>query len=241
MKKVTLITGASGGLGRALSLRFAEGGFAIAVNYYQGKKAADALVNEIVSNGGEAEPFYCDLKSSCDVINMIDMVVARWGRVDILINNAAVNSDNLLIRTKKEEWENMIATNLNGSFFTIREVSRYMKKNRKGHVINISSFVGIKGQAGQCAYSSAKAGIIGLTKSAAMELGRFNIQVNAIIPGFMKTALTDSLPQTDVNRIINSNILRKAQDINEVAEFVYHLSNMTQISGQVFNTDSRII
>lgn len=241
MKKVALITGASGGLGRALSLRFAEGGFAVAVNYYQNKKAAEELISKIRSNGGEAGLFYCDVRSSGDVITMIDMIVARWGNVDILINNAAINIDNLLIRTEKEEWENIIATNLSGSFYTIRAVSKFMMKKKRGHIINISSLVGIKGHAGQCAYSSAKAGLIGLTKSSALELGRFNIQVNAILPGFMKTAMTEIIPEQDRDNIVNSNALKRVQDISEVAEFVYHLSNMTQVSGQVFNTDSRIL
>ena len=241
MNKVALITGASGGLGRALSLRFAERGFVIAVNYYQNKKAAEEVVSEIASNGGDAELFYCDVKSSGDVINMIDLIVSRWGKIDLLINNAAMNIDNLLIRTAREEWESIIATNLSGSFYTIRAVSKYMMKKKRGHIINISSLAGLRGHAGQCAYSSAKAGLIGLTKSAALELGRFNIQVNAILPGFMKTAMTKSIPEPDMDSIINANTLKRAQDINEVAEFVYCLSNMSQISGQVFNTDSRIL
>jgi len=241
MNKVALITGASGGLGRALSLRFAERGFVIAVNYYQNKKAAEEVVSEIASNGGDAELFYCDVKSSGDVITMIDQIVARWGKIDLLINNAAMNIDNLLFRTAMEDWESIIATNLSGSFYTIRAVSKYMMKKKRGHIINISSLVGLKGHAGQCAYSSAKAGLIGLTKSAALELGRFNIQVNAILPGFMKTAMTESIPEPDMDSIINANTLKRVQDINEVAEFVYRLSNMTQISGQVFNTDSRIL
>lgn len=241
MKQVALITGASGGLGRALSVKFAENGFAVAVNYFHGKEAAEDLVNEIISNGGEAETFYCDVRSSGNVINMIDQIAARWGKIDVLINNAAMNIDNLLIRTGKDDWDGIIATNLSGAFYTIRAVSKYMMKNHQGHIINISSLVGLKGHAGQCAYSSAKAGIIGLTKSAALELGRFNIQVNAILPGFMKSAMTEYIPEQDVASIINANILRKEQDINEVAEFVYHLSKMTQVSGQVFNTDSRIL
>jgi len=114
-------------------------------------------------------------------------------------------------------------------------------KKKQGHIINISSLVGLKGNAGQCAYASAKGGLIGLTKASALELGRFNIKVNAILPGFMKTAMTESIPQPDRDSIVNSNVLKRVQDINEVAEFVYRLSNMTQISGQVFNTDSRIL
>ena len=199
------------------------------------------MVSKIRSNGGEAGLFYCDVRSSGDVITMIDMIAAQWGNIDILINNAAMNIDNLLIKTEKDEWENIIATNLSGSFYTIRAVSKYMMIKKRGHIINISSLVGLKGHAGQCAYSSAKAGLIGLTKSSALELGSFNIQVNAILPGFMKTAMTESIPEPDRNNIINTNILKRAQDINEVAEFVYCLSNMSQISGQVFNTDSRIL
>lgn len=241
MKKVVLITGASGGLGRELSFRFAEGGFAVAVHYGQNKQAAEEIVSKIRSNGGEAAPFFCDVKSSGDVIRMIDLIIARWGKIDVLINNAAMNTDHLLIRTKKEEWDGILATNLSGSFYTIRAVSKYMMKNKQGHIINLSSWVGLKGHAGQCAYSSAKAGLIGLTKSAALELGRFSIQVNAILPGFMKTAMTESMSEADMDSIINANTLKREQDISEVAEFVYHLSNMTQISGQVFNTDSRIM
>lgn len=241
MNKVVVITGASRGLGRALSLRFAEGGCAVAVNYYQSKAAAEEVVNEITGNGGKAEAFYCDVKSSSDVINMIDLIVARWGRIDVLINNAAMNIDSLLIRAKKEEWENIIATNLTGPFHTIRAVSEYMMKKRQGHIINISSYVGLKGHAGQTAYAASKAGLTGLTKSAAMELGRFNIQVNAILPGFMKTDMTESMSEPDMDRIINATTLKREQDISEVAEFVYNLSGMTQISGQVFNTDSRIL
>ncbi len=240
MNKVVLITGASGGLGRALSLRFADGGFAVAVHYYQNKKAAEEVVSKIISDGGEAEPFYCDVKSSSDVISMIDLIMARWGRIDVLINNSALNIDNLLVRTGEKDWGNTIATNLTGPFYTIRAVSKYMMKKKQGHIINISSLVGLKGRAGQCAYSSAKAGLIGLTKSAARELGGFHIQVNAILPGFMNTSMTEFMSEHDRNSIIIGNTLKREQDIHEVAEFVFNLSNMTQISGQVFNTDSRI-
>ncbi len=241
MNKVVLITGASRGLGAALSLRFAEGGFAVAVNYYQSKAAAEEVVNEITDNGGKAEPFFCDVKSSSDVISMIDLIVARWGQIDILINNAAINTDSLLVRAKKEDWDDIIDTNLTGPFHTIRAVSKYMMKKRRGHIINISSYVGLKGHAGQSAYAASKAGLTGLTKSAALELGRFNIQVNAILPGFMKTNMTKSMSEPDMDRIINASTLKREQDISEVAEFIYHLSGMTQISGQVFNVDSRIL
>ncbi len=241
MKKVALITGASGGLGHALSLRFSEGGFAVAVHYFQGKKAAEEVSGEIISSGGEAQLFQCDIRSSGSVTNMVDLVIARWGQIDVLINNAAVNKDNLLGKTGVEDWNSIIAANLSGPFYAIRAVSKYMMKRKTGHIINISSFVGLKGRTGQCAYSSAKAGLTGLTQTAALELGRFNIQVNAVLPGLMKTAMTEALSETDIESIINAGALKKAQDINEVAEFVYSLSDMNHISGQVFNTDSRIL
>src|SRR3989304_2244204 len=241
MNKVVLITGASRGLGRVLSLRFAEKGFSVAVNYYQNKEAANQVVSEIINNGGKAETFYCDVRSSSDVNSMTDLIYRKFISIDVLINNAAVNVDSLLIKTNNEEWGNIIATNLTGPFNTIRAVSKYMIKRKMGHIINVSSNVGLKGHEGQSAYTASKAGLIGLTKSAALELGKFNIQVNAILPGFMKTAMTESLPEQDVDSIINANILKKEQDISEVAEFVYHLSNMRQVSGQVFNTDSRIL
>jgi len=241
MNKVVLITGASGGLGRVLSLRFAEKGFSVAVNYYQNKEAANQVVSEIINNGGKAETFYCDVRSSSDVNNMTDLIYRKFISIDVLINNAAVNVDSLLIKTNNEDWGNIIATNLTGPFNTIRAVSKYMIKRKMGHIINVSSHVGLKGHEGQSAYTASKAGLIGLTKSAALELGKFNIQVNAILPGFMKTEMTESLSESETERIINANSLKRAQDMSEVAEFVYNLSQMTQVSGQVFNLDSRIL
>ena len=241
MKKVVLITGASRGLGRAISLRFAKGGCAVAVNYFQGKDAGHEVVREIAEVGGEAFPFYADIRSSKDVNSMAEAVYGKFGSVDVLINNAGITTDNLLLRIKREDWENIIATNLTGTFNTIRAVSGYMAKKKMGHIINISSWIGLKGGAGQAAYSASKAGIIGLTRSAALELGRFEIQVNAVLPGFMKTDMVTGLSESAMDRIVSSNILKKGQDVNDVAEFVYSLSLMNNVSGQVFNLDSRVL
>lgn len=241
MNKVVLITGASRGLGRALALRFAEAGHRVAVNYLQNKDAAGAVIKEISDKGDEALPFCADVRYSADVNSMIDSIYDKWGTIDVLINNAAVTRDNVLPRIKIEEWDDIIATNLTGAFNTIRAVSRYMIKKRGGHIINISSWVGIKGRAGQAAYSASKAGLTGLTRSAALELGRFNIQVNAVLPGFMKTDMVQHLPGSGMDRIISSNALNRGQDISEVAEFVYTLSLMKNVSGQIFNLDSRVL
>lgn len=224
-----------------LALRFAEAGCRIVINYLQNRDAALAVVSEIADSGGDAVPFCADVRSSEDVNSMIDSVYERWGSLDILINNAGITKDEVLPRVKIEDWEETIATNLTGAFNTIRAVSGCIMKNRHGHIINISSMSGFKGKAGQAAYAASKAGLIGLTKSAASELREFNIQVNAVLPGFMTTDMTATLSESDRNKIISSNILNREQDINEVVEFVYNLSLMKNVSGQVFNLDSRIL
>ena len=241
VNKVILITGASRGFGRAMALRFGKAGCKVAVNYSQNRDAALAAVTAIANGGGEAFPFCADVRSSAEVNSMIDAIDERWGSLDVLINNAAVTKDDLLPRVKIRDWDEMIATNLTGAFNTIRAVSHYMKKNGGGHIINISSGSGLKGKAGQAAYSASKAGLLGLTKSVALELGEFNIQVNAVLPGFMRTDMAQNLSGPAMERIISSNILKREQDISEVAEFVYRLSLMKNISGQVLNLDSRVL
>lgn len=239
--KVVLITGASRGLGRAMAMRFAAAGCRVAVNYLQSEDSAIRVVEEIVDNGGEALPLCADVRSSAEVHSMIGAIDEKWGSLDILINNAAITKDDLLPRVMIRDWDEMIATNLTGVFNAIRAVSHYMKKNKGGHIINISSWAGLKGRAGQAAYSASKAGLLGLTKSAALELGEFNIQVNAVLPGFMRTDMAQNLSGAAMEKIISSNVLRREQDISEVAEFVYNLSLMRNISGQILNIDSRII
>lgn len=240
MNKVVLITGASRGLGRMLAFRFAESGCKIIINYLHSKEAAFDVAKEVIDRGGEALPFRTDVRSAPDVDSMVAAVHSRWGAIDVLINNAAITIDNILPRMSIEDWEETIATNLTGAFNTIKTVSGYMAKKKNGHIINISSWAGIKGRTGQTAYSASKAGLIGLTKSAASELGRFNIQVNAVAPGFMKTDMVRNLSESAQDEIIDSNALRRAQDMTEVAEFIYNLSLSKNISGQVFNLDSRV-
>ena len=241
MKKVIVITGASRGLGRALALRFAEAGFRVVVNYLHSKDSADEIVKEIFNKGGEALSFSADVRSPEDVKSIITSIYEQWGTIDILINNAAITRDNILPKLTSEDWKETIDTNLTGPFNTIRAASKYMIKRKRGHIINISSWSGVKGRSGQAAYSASKAGLIGLTRSIALELGRFNIQVNAVIPGFMKTDMTKDLPESVKDKIVSSNILNREQDMAEVVEFIYNLSRMNNVSGQIFNLDSRIL
>lgn len=239
--KVVLITGASRGLGRLLAFRFAETGCRVIINYLKSKEAAIEIANEIINNGGEAIACYADIGCEGDVASMVESIMQKWGGIDVLINNAGKSRDNLLINVKTEEWEDVLRTNLTGTFNTMRAAAGVMVKQGKGHIINVSSLSGIKGRAGQSAYSASKAALIGLTKSAALELGGYNIQVNAVIPGFMKTDMTENLPETVKEKILSSNILSKEQDMREVADFIYNLSLMKNVSGQVFNLDSRIL
>ena len=241
MKKVIVITGASRGLGRALALRFAEAGFRVVVNYLHSKDSADEIVKEIFNMGGEALSFSADVRSPEDVKSIITSIYEQWGTIDILINNAAITRDNILPKLTSEDWKETIDTNLTGPFNTIRAASKYMIKRKRGHIINISSWSGVKGRSGQAAYSASKAGLIGLTRSIALELGRFNIQVNAVIPGIMKTDMTKDLPESVKDKIVSSNILNREQDMAEVVEFIYNLSKMNNVSGQIFNLDSRIL
>lgn len=238
---VVLITGASRGLGRLLALRFSEAWCRVVINYLESKESALKITNEIINNGGEAMPCYADVGSTEDVDSMVESIVNKWGAIDILINNAGKTIDNILPNVSIEEWNEVLRTNVTGVFNTMRAAAGIMIKNGKGHIINISSYSGIKGRAGQSAYSASKAALIGLTKSAALELGGYNIQVNAVIPGFMNTDMTENLPEAVKNKIISSNILQREQDMGEVADFIYNLSLMKNISGQVFNLDSRIL
>ncbi len=241
MKKVVLITGASRGLGRALALHFSGAGCRVVINYLNNKEAALQVTEEIRNNGGEALPCYADAGCAEDVNSMVEVIVKKWGMIDILINNAGKTDDNLLPMVETKEWEDVLRTNLTGSFNTIRAAANVMVNKGHGHIINISSYSGVKGRAGQSAYSASKSALIGLTKSAALELGKYNIQVNAVIPGYMNTDMTGNLSEQIKKKIISSNILNREQNIVEVAEFIYNLSLMKNVSGQVFNLDSRIL
>ena len=243
MKKVVLITGASRGLGRVLALHFSGAGCRVVINYLNNKEAALQITEEIRNKGGEAIHCYADAGCAEDVNSMVEVIVKKWEKIDILINNAGKTSDNLLPMVKTKEWDDVLRTNLTGAFNTIRAAANVMVNKGPGpcHIINISSYSGIKGRAGQSAYSASKSALIGLTKSAALELCKYNIQVNAVIPGYMNTDMTENLSEPIKKKIISSNILKREQDIREVAEFIYNLSLMKNVSGQVFNLDSRIL
>ena len=239
--RVIVVTGASRGLGRVIALRFGVAGARTVVNYNERQLDAIAVADSITQQGGEALALQTDVRKGAMVDAMIDEVVRRWGTVDVLVNNAGIIRDGLAVRMSEQDWDDVLSTNLTGPFHCIRSASRAMMRQRSGHIISIASLTGMQGRSGQVNYSAAKAGLIGLTRSTAKELGRFNIKVNAVLPGYLSTEMGRSVSESVQTRIIEQNTLGRNSTQEEVAEFIYHLSLMQNVSGQVFNLDSRIV
>jgi 3-oxoacyl-[acyl-carrier protein] reductase len=194
-RKVALVTGASRGIGRAVALELASRGNLVIVNYNGSEEKAEEVKKAIEENGGEAALYRCDVSdySACEAL--IKQVIKDHGRLDILVNNAGITRDGLLMQMKEEDFDRVLEVNLKGAFNTIRFAARQMLKQRGGRIVNLSSVVGLRGNGGQVNYSASKAGVIGLTKSAAKELASRGITVNAIAPGFISTDMTDALPE----------------------------------------------
>jgi 3-oxoacyl-[acyl-carrier protein] reductase len=240
-KRSIIVTGASRGLGREIALFFGGAGDRVLINYHSGEREASAVAGEINHSGGEAFAWKADVRRTADVDAMIRESLLRWGSIDVLINNAGRTRDGIMLRMDEQAWDDILMTNLKGAFHTIRSVSAVMLKQRRGHIINIASITGVQGREGQANYSSSKAALIGLTKAAARELGSRNIQVNAVLPGYLPTAMGEHLSQNVQDRVIRQNCLGRMSDPKEVACFIHHLSLMNNVSGQIFNLDSRII
>lgn len=240
-KRVVIITGASRGLGKEIALRFGTAGERVVVNYLNHEQDANAAAAEIARAGGEAVPFRADVRKAADVDAMINDAIMRWGSIDVLVNNAGVTKDGLILRMMERDWNDVISVNLTGTFNCIRAVSKIMSRQKNGHIISVSSIVGMQGREGQANYSSSKAGVVGLTKACARELGCFNIKVNAVLPGYILTDMGQKISDAVQDRMLKENALGRVSEPNEVADFIYHLSFMNNVSGQVFNLDSRIV
>lgn len=240
-KRVAVVTGASRGLGKEIALAFGRAGDRVVVNFLSHDQEAAFVTDAISGDGGEAIALRADVRNRDEISTMIEAVAKRWGRIDVVVNNAGITKDGLLVKMLEEDWDMVMDTNLKGVFHCIRSVSRVMTKQRVGHIINIASIVGLQGREGQANYSASKAGLIGLTKASAKELGHFNIQVNAILPGYLQTDMGDTVSDAVHERIVRQNALGRMSDPHEVADFIYHLSLMKNVSGQVFNLDSRVV
>lgn len=237
--KVALVTGAGRGIGREIALTLARNGAAVIVNYNGSKAAADEVVEEITKNGGSAEAVQCNVADFAASEAFVKTVLEKYKKVDILVNNAGVTRDNLIMRMSEEDYDAVLDTNLKGTFNMIRHLSRSFLKQRGGKIVNITSVSGVLGNAGQANYSASKAGVIGLTKSAARELASRGINVNAVAPGFIDTDMTKSMTE-DAKKELNAMIpMGKIGNTKDIADMVLFLagSSSNYITGQVFCVD----
>ena len=237
--KGALVTGASKGIGRAIALRFAEMGVKVAVNYNSSADDAEDVVKSIQDQGVEAFSIRADVSKLDQVTAMVEKVSEAWGSIDILVNNAGIIDDGLLVRMSDEAWDRVIATNLNGTFYCTRAVTRNMMRQRWGRIINIGSVVGIRGNAGQVNYSASKAAIMGFTKSLAKEIATRNVTVNTVTPGYISTETVEGLSKEIKERImtwIPQGHFGKVDDVAHLVAFIAS-EKASYITGQIMSVD----
>lgn len=241
--KVTIITGAGRGIGKALALQFAENGAKVVVNYRSNSPQLEELLTQIHETGGEAIAVQADISTEEGAKSLISEAVKQYGRVDILINNAGIIKDNLLMKMSEADFDSVIDTNLKGTFFCMKHVATIMLKQKSGRIINMSSVVGITGNIGQTNYAASKAGIIGMTKTVARELASRGITVNAVAPGFIESDMTDQLPEKVKEATLASIPLKRYGTVKEVADTVCFLASdsASYITGQVIQINGGMI
>jgi 3-oxoacyl-[acyl-carrier protein] reductase len=237
--KVAVVTGGSRGIGRAIALRLAAGGATVVVNYRGNQAAAEEVVEKIKADGGEAIAVQADVSLFDEADALFTAAKKAFGRVDILVNNAGTTRDTLIMRMSEEDWDVVIDTNLKGAFNCIKAVSRQMMRQRYGRIVNITSVAGLAGNAGQANYASAKAGLIGLTKTVAKELGSRGITCNAVAPGLVPTDLTASLPEEFVRVAVDRTPLGRTGTPEDMAAAVAYLASDEArfVTGQVLAVD----
>lgn len=237
--KIVLVTGAGRGIGASIAKRFASEGAEVIVNYSGNDEAAQKTVDEITATGGQAQKYKCSVNDSESVKVMIDEIIKEFGRIDILVNNAGITKDGLMLRMTDEDFDRVIDVNLKGTFNCTKYVSKYMLKQKSGKIINISSVVGLSGNAGQVNYSASKAGIIGITKSAAKELSSRGITVNAVSPGYVDTDMTKVLSDNIRNEILKNIPLQRMGNVEDISNCVAFLASedASYITGQVISVD----
>ncbi|AKF30454.1 3-oxoacyl-[acyl-carrier-protein] reductase [Bacillus velezensis] len=242
-EKTAVVTGASRGIGRAIALDLAKNGCNVVVNYSGNEAKANEVVDEIKSLGRNAIAVKADVSNSEEVQNMMKEAVAAFSSIDILVNNAGITKDNLLMRMKENEWDDVININLKGVFNCTKAVTRQMMKQRSGRIINVSSIVGVSGNPGQANYVAAKAGVIGLTKSSAKELASRNITVNAIAPGFISTDMTHKLSKEVQDEMLKQIPLARFGDPSDISSVVTFLASegSRYMTGQTLHIDGGMV
>lgn len=239
--QVAIVTGASRGIGRATALALATEGANVVVNYASSSAAADEVVAEIVAMGSEAIALQSDVSQADQVEALLNTVMEKWGRVDVLVNNAGITRDTLLLRMKLEDWQAVIDLNLTGVFLCTKAVSKIMLKQRSGRIINVTSIVGEIGNAGQANYSAAKAGVIGFTRTVAKELASRGITVNAVAPGFISTDMTADLKSDDLLKFIPLGRYGQPEEVAGLIRFLAADAAAAYITGQVINVDGGMV
>ena len=243
MNKVALITGSSRGIGKQIAIKFAKNGYNIVVNYVNKNEDVEKTIEELKQLGVEILEAQGDISNYEQSEKIVNLVIEKFGQIDVLVNNAGITKDMLIMRMKKEDFTKVIDVNLVGTFNITKNVIPHMMKKRTGRIINISSVVGISGNAGQCNYAASKAGIIGFTKSLAKELASRNILVNAVAPGFIETNMTDVLQENVKEEIKKQIPLKRIGKAEDVANAVYFLTSeeSSYITGQVLQVDGGML
>ena len=240
--RTAFVTGASRGIGRAIALELARNGADVAICYSSNDAAAEAVCQEIRNLGRQAEAYRCDVSNFQQCGNVVKTAVAHFGQLDILVNNAGITRDNLLLMMKEDEFDQVIATNLKGAFNMMKHVGAHFLKRKQGTIINISSVSGLMGNAGQANYAAAKAGLVGLTKTAAKELAARGITCNAIAPGFITTDMTDKLSDKQKEAVVDAIPLKRMGQPEDIAHLVAFLAGplASYITGEVIKVDGGI-
>ena len=242
-RKVVLVTGGSRGIGKEVAEVYADNGYDLVINYVSDKTDVEGLKKEFEEKGVKCLLVKGDVSKADDVQNMVEEAIKEFGKIDVLVNNAGITRDTLLMRMSEEDFDKVIEINLKGTYLVTKAVTKYMMKKRQGSIINLASVVGVVGNAGQCNYSASKAGIIGFTKSVAKELASRNIRANAVAPGFIATDMTSVLSDS-VKENINAQIpLKRMGTAKEVAEVIYFLGSdkSSYVTGQVINIDGGMV
>ncbi len=237
--KIAVITGAGRGIGRSVAKTFAGYGAKIVVNYNGSAEMAESLVAEIKEAGGDAVAFKANVSDFAEAEALMKFAVEQYGRIDILVNNAGITRDNIMLGMKEEDFDSVININLKGTFNCIKHVYRQMMKQKYGRIINMSSVVGVEGNAGQANYSASKAGVIGITKSIAKELGSRGVTVNAVAPGFIKTDMTDAMTDKAKDAMLDHISVKRLGEVEDIAELTAFLASdkASYITGQVIKVD----
>lgn len=240
--KTAVVTGASRGIGRAAALHLARAGASLVINYSSNHEAAEEVKNEIEASGGSALIFQADVSDYNQCEALVKAAIDQFKRIDILVNNAGITRDNLLIKMKKEEWQEVIDTNLSGVYNCCRAIMRPLLKQKSGgRIINIASVAGIHGNSGQANYAAAKGGVIAFTRTLAKELGSRNITVNAVAPGFIETEMTDNLSGEMKEQVLSRIALGRLGKPEDVAEVILFLaSSAAYVTGQVISVDGSL-